>query len=68
MHEVPLIGKLGFSGNGDKLVIKDPVDQIVLILEMIVEALPMHLTHLTDVGYTDFFKGLILHKLFQCSG
>ena len=44
-----------------KFRIEGPVCQIILIPEMIIEALSIHVAFFADIGNTDFLKGLIFH-------
>ena len=43
----------------------DPVDQVVLVLEMIIEALAVHVAGFTDIADGNFGKWLRFHQFFQ---
>ena len=41
---LPLVLVVPAVGNSDKLRVEDPVDQIILIFEVVIEALAVHIT------------------------
>ena len=49
---------------GYKFGIEYPVYQIILILEVVLEAFPVHAAAFTDIVYIDFLKWLLLHQGF----
>ena len=51
----------------DNFRIKNPVEQIVLVLEMIIEALAVHVAALADVRHLNFVKGNFLHEFPHCA-
>lgn len=52
----------------NELCVEDPVDQIVLVPEMVVEALAVHAPPVADVGNADLLKGLLRQQLLQGVG
>ena len=47
----------------DKLGIKDPVDKVILVTEMIVKAFAAHAAGGTQIPNTDFGKGSMHHQV-----
>ena len=47
---------------------KNPFDQFVLVMEVVVEALAVQGAALADLGDGDFLQRCGLQHLFQCSG
>ena len=52
---------------GNKIRIKNPVDQIILIFEMIIKALPIHPAAFTNIYDADLGKRLFFHQFFHGS-
>lgn len=51
---------------GDKFGIEDPVDQIIFITEVVIEALAAHAAGGAQIPYTDFGEGRMCHEVFEC--
>ena len=64
LEKLPCIIIGAVANQSDKVLIEDPVDQFILIPEMIVKALAAHAAALTDVANADSPKRFLLH---QCS-
>jgi hypothetical protein len=66
LHVLPGIVRCG--KDRQELAGEDPVDQIILIAEMIIEAFSVHLALGADVTDTDFGKRFFLQFLFKRGG
>ena len=49
----------------DHLRVKDPVEQIILVFEMVIETFAVHITPLTDMCHLYFVKGDLIHEFPQ---
>jgi hypothetical protein len=45
----------------EKLGIKNPVNQIILVFEVVIKALPVHITSFHYVAYPNFLHGALSH-------
>ena len=64
----PALLTLSCSGDRGDLGVKDPVDKLVLILEMIIKGVAAHFAVPGNITHGDVCKGSRLQKLLQASG
>ena len=64
-QEGPAAGVFVYLEGLYKFGFENPVDQVLLIPKMVVEALAVHTADLTNIPYTDFGKGMSGHQFLH---
>ena len=52
----------------EKFRLEDPVDQIIFILEVIIEALAIHVTGIADIANGNFAQRALAHQILHGIG